>query len=122
MTKLTGNKAHFFLYLLVVVISSHSLAYAECWLKGQNQYGQQFYQCSNQAYNLPTCGSQFDQGNRCVVIGPQYGAVIVQTPQLQGNQMSGQPTGRTPFNAGGSPPVNAGGSWPNRAYRYSHER
>jgi len=122
MSKSSRNKPYFFLCLLIGLVLSDSIAHAECWLVDQNQYGQQFYQCSNQSFNVPICGSQFDQGNRCVVVRPQNGAVIVQTPQLYSNQGSGQPTGRTPFNAGGAPPVNAGGSWPNRAYEYSHGR
>jgi hypothetical protein len=99
-----------------------SSAVAECFLLGRDPSGREFYQCDSISNQLPVCGSEFDRGNRCVVVRPLRPLVSGNPSQRQGyvSQRGQAFTGNTPRNPGGDPPFNAGGSWPNRAHEYAH--
>jgi hypothetical protein len=106
-----------FFVLITLVILGIECARAECWVVGRDNRGREFFECDDSIPQLPVCGSEYDVGDRCMVIrNPRQ---RVQDPRrakpppvvAQDSKSLSSPTGKTPFNAGGS--------WPNRAKEYS---
>jgi hypothetical protein len=97
---------------------SIEVAHANCWVVARDPNGRELFECDDSLPQLPVCGSEYDVGGRCVIRRPRHRIPDqrrVTPPPAPGEQRStSNPTGNTPFNAGGS--------WPNRAKEYSQGR
>lgn len=95
---------------------STEVAYADCWVVARDPNGRELFECDNSLPQLPVCGSEYDVGGRCVIRRPRHRIpdqrrVTPLLPAPVDQRSLSNPTGSTPFNAGGS--------WPNRAKEYA---
>jgi hypothetical protein len=95
---------------------SMEVAHADCWVVARDPNGRELFECDNSLPQLPVCGSEYDVGGRCVIRRPRHRIpdqqrVNPSRPAPVDQRALSNPTGNTPFNAGGS--------WPNRAKEYA---